>query len=37
MSGRLEMYTFLNERRESFHLGTMADSKMIVMPVSDVR
>lgn len=31
------MYTFLKEMRESFHLGTIADSKMTVTPVSLVR
>jgi len=35
--GRLEMYTFLKDIEESFHLGTIADSKIIETPVSEVR
>jgi hypothetical protein len=37
LRGRREMNTFLNEIRESFHFGTIADSKMMVTPVSAVR
>jgi hypothetical protein len=35
--GLRDMKTFLKDIRESFHLGTIADSKMTVAPVSDVR
>ena len=34
---RRDTDTFLKERRDSRHFGTMADSNIIVTPVSDVR